>query len=132
MEVHASLEIVHARAAASYRLHRFHSALFTGPLFPTESTELPVELLGGDDKPRPFTQDEFDGLHSGALYLVAFGYVAYEDQFGQHWYRFCNWKSYAALRTDFHAQACVPFNQVGDDVRTLQLDGLDSIQKEMK
>jgi len=123
IEAHAVMEVVDGSKAPSFKLRQYHSALFSGPIFPTENTEFPVELLDQNNQPRPFTQTEFDGLQNGTLYLAVFGYVSYEDQFGVHWYRFCNWKPYVSSRTDFEAQACVPFNQVGDDLGTLQMEG---------
>jgi len=56
-------------------------------------------------------------LEEGRTYLVTFGVVTYRDQFGAHWARVCDWKSYYALASDiggFRSRACVIYNRVGD------------------
>lgn len=123
IQAHGVMELVDADQSASFNIAQFHSSLYTGPVFPTQDAVFPIELFNGN-APKPFLRDEFDDLHSGKRYLVVFGYVLYDDQFGTHWSRFCSWKAYSTARTDFHIRDCVPFNQVGNGLQNLTMQGL--------
>ena len=52
---------------------------------------------------------------NGKTYVAVFGIVAYEDQFGPHWTRFCFWKNYGgAGNIRFNAEPCTSWNTIGD------------------
>lgn len=110
-----SFEILDAKTSPSLTLNNFHSSYIGGPMFPTEESDFPIELFDQQARlPRAFTQSEYDDLRSGKKYVAIYGYLAYADQFGVHWYQFCSWKSYTASRADFNSGECVGFNKTGD------------------
>jgi hypothetical protein len=63
---------------------------------------------------RALIDDEMQGLAAGNTYLAAFGIIAYQDQFGDHWTRFCTPKSYQTGPKDFYWRSCVAWNSAGD------------------
>ena len=63
---------------------------------------------------RPLTDEEMRSLATGNTYLAAFGVIAYRDQFGDHWTRFCAPKSYQGGPKDFYWGSCILWNAVGD------------------
>jgi hypothetical protein len=63
---------------------------------------------------RPLTDEEMHSLAAGNTYLAAFGIIAYRDQFGDHWTRFCTPKSYQVGPKDFYWRSCILWNAVGD------------------
>lgn len=67
-----------------------------------------------DGTMRPLSDDEMRSLSAGDSYLAAFGIIAYQDQFGDHWTRFCAPKSYQAEPKDFYWRSCILWNAVGD------------------
>jgi hypothetical protein len=70
------------------------SAITGGPIFPGEPTTFPINLVDGSGKARPYSQAEVADLQSGKSYIASWGYLAYRDHFGTHWYRFCSWFSF--------------------------------------
>ena len=75
-------------------------------LFPDDDSDFSV----------PFTHTpkdtDLDDLKSGRSYVAVYGVILYKDQFGDHWTRFCAWKSY--LTGSYTSKPCVEYNSVGD------------------
>lgn len=110
------VQLVDAKSAPSFpsgtQIRQFEASM----LFPSE----PISFDSGrtpanpDGTLRPLDEREMGRLTSGNAYLAAFGVIAYKDQFGDHWTRFCSSKSYQAGPRDFHWRSCVRWNAVGD------------------
>jgi hypothetical protein len=115
---HGTIEIVDAQNEPSFDIENYHSFDFVAPMFPTDSTDWWVSPY--DQKAlrtRGFTQPELDGLNNGTKYLAVFGIVIYSDQFGLHWYRFCNWHSFGPIGGQVNAPDCSIWNRTGDGTK---------------
>jgi hypothetical protein len=111
-----AFEIVDAADAPSFSLEKRHNFTSMNPVFPTDSHKFPIELWDRKRKTqRPFTPTEIQQLKSGQTYIATFGMFFYSDQFGKHWYRFCQWHSYnEGVQGSFNAAPCVNWNAGGD------------------
>jgi hypothetical protein len=116
LEVESTMEILDVHDEPSFDLGKFHSTAEMPPLFP--SVEAFADTFFRDRETgdqRPFTANELRALGEGKMYLVAFGYLRYWDQFGAHWYRFCSWQPYINhVLIGVNARSCVEFNLAGD------------------
>jgi hypothetical protein len=112
--VNAQFEIVPKIAPPSLSFNRPHTQVQVSLLFPTDDDTFPVALQSNSDKVHNLSVDEIRDLTSGRSYLAVFALVAYEDQFGEHWTRFCNWKSFSETPDTFQARDCIAWNEVGD------------------
>jgi hypothetical protein len=97
----------------------YSSTHVTFPLiFPTEYTDFEAISRNTDLSIRIFTGPQIEDLRRGKSYIVVFGQIAYKDQFGKHWTRFCDWRDYTTEvngpRPGFAAQPCTVWNMVGD------------------
>lgn len=66
---------------------------------------------------RRLTPDEALRLANGKSYVIVWGFIIYDDSFGNHWTRFCEWKNFPKDPTEyreFQARPCVVWNSVGD------------------
>ena len=107
-------EVVKVGDSPSFSLEQRHSTTSQAPFFPGDSSTFPIQLFDRQTKkPRAFTPQEIDDLTAGRAYAVTFGWIAYGDQFGHHWYRFCGWRGYAPVGWA-NASKCVEWNRVGD------------------
>jgi hypothetical protein len=90
--------------------------IWANMLFPTDHADITTGRTPNnkDGSVRPLTPEELSRLASGKAYFAAFGIVAYKDQFGDHWTRFCQPKSYQAGPATFHTGPCFAWNAVGD------------------
>jgi hypothetical protein len=112
-----AFEIVRAENSPSFSLQQRHNSTGEKPVFIGDSDTFPIQLWDQNSKqPRAFTADEIKSLSDGKTYIATFGIVAYSDAFGLHWYRFCQWTSYAQEAT-VNAAACVNWNTAGDGNR---------------
>lgn len=110
-------EVVDANRPPSFPPGRVQMRQSAGRMiFPSDSisfesglTPTPPDMIS-----QPLTPAEIRSLSSGDAYLVAFGTLVYQDQFGQHWTRFCSWKSFQIGPRDFDSGECVNWNSVGD------------------
>lgn len=112
---HGTLEVVDASDEPSFSIENYHSFDFVAPMFPADNTNFSISPY--DQKTlstRGFSSQELNDLHSGTKYLVVFGIVLYFDQFGPHWYRFCNWHSYGPVGSQVNAGDCSVWNLTGD------------------
>lgn len=75
---------------------------------------MPVSLV--DDKfiPRKLTPKEAEQLNNGTSYVAIWGFITYSDAFGEHWTRFCDWKSFQVEYREFTARPCTSWSAVGD------------------
>jgi len=87
-------------------------------MFPSDETSFSSGRTPNnpDGTVRPLDTDEVGRLSSGDAYLAVWGIVAYRDGFGDHWTRFCTWKTYQSGPKDFHTGGCVDWNSVGDGI----------------
>lgn len=115
---YAVLEVLTGKAAPSFSFTTPHASNISALLFPNDlPAETPVERFNDKSIAAPLTDKEIKDLSDGTSYMAVFGYVVYEDQFGTHWTRFCDWKAYSELfsgHRDFTAKSCVDWNAVGD------------------
>jgi hypothetical protein len=92
--------------------------IVSGLIFPGKSGQFEGELAGPEGTPaRDFTDKEINDLLAGKSYLATYGQVIYDDQFGEHWTRFCDWKSFSSdLQSNeyFSAGPCTVWNDIGD------------------
>jgi hypothetical protein len=91
---------------------------FINTMFPSESTSFDSGRTPNnpDGTIRPLEAEELRKLASGEAYLATFGIIAYRDQFGDHWTRFCTWKGFQSGMRDFHTGSCLDWNQVGEGI----------------
>ncbi len=112
-----AFEVLASTKPPSFSLKQRHSTTGQGPLFPADSNPLHINLFDQTTRMRRgFTSEEIQSLVSGKAYIATFGMIAYWDQFGVHWYRFCNWHSYAQVDSTADAAACVSWNTTGDGI----------------
>jgi len=124
VRVHTWVEVLNKQSAPVLDESGNHFVQAYGLLFPgdtdTSSVGGRAALAGG---PAPFTEREKEDITTGEAYVVAYGVVTYHDQFGYHWTRLCDWKSY--LDTPAHGTAnalsCVRYNSVGDGKITFKV-----------
>lgn len=101
-------EILDADQSPNFSFDRMHRTGALTALFPTDYTTVPAHLLA------ELTQAQRESLARGQSYVVLFGVIRYSDQFGPHWTRFCDWKSYGPGPRGFNARACTNWNGFGD------------------
>jgi hypothetical protein len=65
------------------------------------------------------SEKELERLKAGQAYVATFGMIVYFDQFGTHWYRFCNWNAYSTSGV-VTAGSCVGWNIAGDGKPTVR------------
>lgn len=86
-----------------------------GLVFPADHHDYPMQFTDNKAKPRALNSDELKQLALGNAYLSLFGIVAYEDEFGKHWTKFCHWHDYAMIQGPaVSARDCILWNRVGD------------------
>jgi hypothetical protein len=83
-----------------------------GVLFPQEKTSVLVINANPDKTPVAVTAKDRQALLSGEKYLVVYGEIIYDDEFGTHWTRYCYWKNYGP--GNFAARSCSEYNSVGE------------------
>ena len=111
----AVLEIVDSKRPPSFARFGPHSAQTGGFLFQGGEIPFNVNIPHDRDAPPPeLSAGEIANLVAGKSYVAIFGQLVYWDQFGPHWMRFCNWKSYANTDAVFASGACINYNRVGD------------------
>lgn len=91
-----------------------HGSVYSNIVAPGEPTEFAVEFGQTEQGALPLSQQDMDDLLRGRKYMVAYGVVEYNDQFGPHWYRFCSYKAYSDSVTKLPVAKCVGFNDIGD------------------
>jgi hypothetical protein len=114
--VDASLEIVEHSNPPTFSFRKSHLVIDVGMLFPNDpmkpilvSTTFPRNL-----RPIQLTVPEIQDLIEGKTYIAAYAIAEYSDQFGRHWTRFCDWKSYTAKTMGANADPCVKWSAIGD------------------
>jgi hypothetical protein len=113
--VNAHFEIVPKTAPPTLVFSRQHTQVQVSLLFPTDDNSFPVALESSSDAPHNLSVDEIRELTSGRSYLAVFAQVTYDDQFGEHWTRFCTWKSFGINPSDrFDASGCIAWNEAGE------------------
>jgi hypothetical protein len=118
--VEARLEIIDKDKSPSLDLNQIHTFNDAAPIFPTEPVSFDIVFFDHQTgSSRAFTDAENKGLLAGQYYVAVFGAVQYHDQFGLHWYKFCNWRPYAAIHASFSAGQCVAWNSVGDGILSM-------------
>ncbi|MGA8090569.1 MAG: hypothetical protein WCA10_25055 [Terracidiphilus sp.] len=124
-------ELIDSDKAPSYSLAGLHSAFIHAPIPPTKDMRFAIGYVDQAlKKGRPLEREEYERLRDGTMYAAVFGYIEYEDRFGVHWIKFCNWQSFTADQTKtFSAQSCVPFNQIGDGLESLTMDGFKGLPR---
>ena len=111
----ARTEIVDSKAAPSFVWKfRPHADDQLSLIFPGDSRAAVAASMLDDNAPRGLTSEESRALMDGNAYIIVWGFVMYADSFGQHWTRFCDWRDFSKVRTDFYARSCVVWNSVGD------------------
>lgn len=85
----------------------------TSIMFPADETSYQVYLPDKAGNARAFTSVELRDLTNGGDYLAMYGVVAYVDQFGAHWTRFCGYQPEAS-EGKFNASRCIAWNLTGD------------------
>jgi hypothetical protein len=112
-----AFEVVDGDKTPSFTLKQHHSTHYEVLLFPSDHSEFPINLMDQTAKqPRSFTAEEVGKLKQGQAYIAAFGWIGYTDQFGLHWYRFCDWRAAAEapLFGTVKSADCVSWNKIGD------------------
>lgn len=115
-----AVEVVPVDKPPSFSLYGNHPGDMESALFPGDKDSgFPIKFVGPDTKqPRPFTAQELDSLRTGSAYVAVFGVVVYNDQFGVHWYRFCDWKNYSPATIHARSGPCVEWNLIGDGLKS--------------
>jgi hypothetical protein len=117
LEAEGVYEVVDAKDSPSFNMNKPHSRVRTVLAFPSEKTDFSIALIDQTTQAaRPLTNDEVERLHSGSAYIAVFGWIIYTDEFGMHWYRFCDWTWAKITPGPGSAQAggCVAWNAIGD------------------
>ena len=61
-------------------------------------------------EPDPLTEPEFAALMSGKAYIATYGMIWYQDLFGNHWTKFCDWRTFANIPAQYQANKCTRYN----------------------
>lgn len=113
----SSFDVVESGSPPLFSLERRHNTTNQAAMFPTDANITRVDLWDQTTKTaRGFTDMEIQNLLAGKSYVAVYGIVFYIDQFGFHWYRFCNWHAYSTVDSTANAAECIVWNRVGDGV----------------
>jgi hypothetical protein len=86
-----------------------------GLIFPADHHDYPMQFTDDKAKPRALSGDELKQLALGNAYLSLFGIIGYEDEFGKHWTKFCQWRDYAIVQgPTINSRNCISWNSVGE------------------
>jgi len=109
----ATFEVVDSSQPPSFNSWKRHSRTDQSSLFPSDPPNIfNVTIWDFETKlQRTLTPTEVNDLNTGRSYIAVFGIVAYGDQFGTHWYRFCNYHAYAG---GANADSCIAWNLMGN------------------
>jgi hypothetical protein len=85
-------------------------------MFPNSEDSIPIPFSESDGTELRLTDTQVQELNEGKYYISVYGQITYEDQFGSHWTRFCDWTSYSKdPQIQFTAFTCISdWNAVGD------------------
>jgi len=112
------VEFVDANSSPSFKMKQQHANLWQMDiLFPSDYSKFDEFIFDPVTKQHnPPKPSEVDGFNTGKMYIATFGLIQYFDQFGMHWYRFCEWISSDTISVpiQFQSAGCVSWNRTGD------------------
>lgn len=119
----SAIELVKRDDAPLLYARKRHNVTDFNLLFPNTiqgNTEV-LFVNEADGALHELTDAEIAGLVAGTFYIAVYGQISYSDNFGIHWTRYCEWKSYSRNpRLVFNAKSCTDWNNVGEGVAPIQ------------
>ncbi|MGD0631922.1 MAG: hypothetical protein ABR987_21525 [Terracidiphilus sp.] len=96
-----------------YRNDRPKNHVTGGIAFPdTAGSGWIVSSLDENGNYIPVLDSDKKRLLNGDAYIAVYGQIYYQDRFGGHWTRFCDWKAY--VPGGYASKACTTWAAVGD------------------
>lgn len=117
--VYTWMEILNYKTAPSFDPRRetvwTNEVTFIAPNRPFTSNAMRRRNDGTG--PWPATPDELRSLRDGTDYVTIYGIIAYKDEFGKHWTKFCYYQSFnpTPIGVDgYNARSCGRYQATGD------------------